>query len=75
MDNTENVRGDKRKEKKKKTLILKYRILNYELRNKTDREKEKFINETCDEMTKLLQTGRYDLMYQEEKKLEQKDNN
>lgn len=49
--------------KHKNINTVEYTRLNNKLRRKTDRVKEKFINETCVEITKLLQTVIYDLRY------------
>lgn len=54
----------------KSTDLEERRLLNNELRKETDKAKEKSINETYDEITKVHQIGRYDLIYQKTKELE-----
>ncbi|KDR19616.1 hypothetical protein L798_06492 [Zootermopsis nevadensis] len=52
----------------------KYRRLNNELRRETDKAREDYINEVCDEIMTLQRIGRYDLMYAKAKELGWKEN-
>jgi hypothetical protein len=52
-----------------------YRRLNNELRIATDKAKLEYLESTCDEITELQRTGRYDLMYRKAKELDRKENN
>ncbi|KDR08815.1 hypothetical protein L798_01515 [Zootermopsis nevadensis] len=53
----------------------KYQRLNNELRRETDKVREDYINEVCDEIMTLQRIGRYDLMYAKVKELGWKENN
>ena len=48
----------------KTTNIKEYRRLNNQLRRETDRAKEVYMEEICEEIMDLQKEGRYDLMYQ-----------
>ena len=48
----------------KTTNIKEYRRLNNQLRRETDRAKEVYMEEICEEIMDLQKKGRYDLMYQ-----------
>lgn len=74
MDNTEFVKEDRRKKKTENSNPVEYAKLISELRIETARAKQKFINETCVEITKLQQSVRYDLVYQKAKELGWKEN-
>lgn len=79
MDNTGHVRENGIK-KKTEIPIQGNKILNNELRRETNRAKEKFINKTCDEITKFQQTEKVVcekdnlLMYQKIIEFEWKEN-
>lgn len=66
--------GHGKRRKHKNTSPVENRRLKNELRRETNRAKQKFINETYNEITKLQQTGRYHLMYQKAKEVEWKKN-
>ncbi|KDR20787.1 hypothetical protein L798_05100 [Zootermopsis nevadensis] len=53
----------------------KYRRLNNELRRETDKAREDYINEVCDEIMTLQRIGRYNFMYAKAKELGWKENN
>ena len=48
----------------KTTKVNEYRRLNNQLRRETDRAKEVYMEEICEEIMDLQKKGRYDLMYQ-----------
>ena len=48
----------------KTTNIKEYRMLKNQLRRETDRAKEVYMEEICEEIIDLQKKGRYDLMYQ-----------
>ena len=53
----------------KTTNIKEHRRLNNQLRRETDRVKELYMEEMCEEITDLQKKGRYDLMYQKAQQL------
>jgi hypothetical protein len=53
----------------KPTNIKEYRRLNKQLRRETDRAKEIYMEEICEEIMDLQKKGRYDLMYQKAQRL------
>ena len=53
----------------KTTIIKDYRRLNNQLRRETDRAKEVYIKEICEEIMDLQKKGRYDIVYQKAQKL------
>ena len=53
----------------KTTNIKEYRRLNNQLRGKTDRAKEVYMDGICEEIMDLQKKGRYDLMYQKAQQL------
>ena len=48
----------------KTTNIKEYRKHNNQLRRETDRAKEIYMEEICEEIMDLQKKGRYDVMYQ-----------
>jgi hypothetical protein len=67
MDNSSNDQQNGYKEEKQKTRNTKeYRKLNNQLRWETDRDKDIYMEEICDEIMDLQGNGRYDLMYQKD---------
>ena len=55
--------------KTKTTNIKEYRRLNNQLRRETDRTKEVYLEEICEEIMDLQKNGRYDLVYQKANRL------
>ena len=67
MDNSSNDQQNGYKEEKQKTRNTKeYRKLNNQLRWETDRDKDIYMEEICDEIMDLQGNGTYDLMYQKD---------
>jgi hypothetical protein len=53
----------------KTTNIKEYRRLNNQLRKETDRAKEVYMKEICEEIMDIQKKGSYDLMYQNAQQL------
>jgi hypothetical protein len=53
----------------KSTNVKEYRRLNNQLKRETDRAKEVYMEEICEEIIDLQKKGRYDLVYQKAQQL------
>ena len=53
----------------KTTNVKEYRRLNNQLKTKTDRAKEVYMEEICEKIMDLRKKGRYDLIYQKAQQL------
>ena len=53
----------------KTTVVKEYRRLDNQLRRETDRAKEVYMEEICEEIMDLQKKGRYDLMHQKAQQL------
>jgi hypothetical protein len=66
---TEMMKKMEERRRYKNTNIEKYKKLNNELRRETDKAKEKYLEEACEEIMELNRKGRYDIMYQKTREM------